>query len=112
MEFASLAAAETGGDIEAAQSELAPWFIPVLAIGAICFTLGAIGFAIGISRSAVLSRQLTRLVVAALVVMSAARFVPLGAAQIVIGVAGIVAFWPLAFEMWKHPEARPAERSD
>ena len=106
MEFALLAAAETGGDVEAAQSELAPWFIPILATAAICFTLGAIGFAMGISRSAVLSRQLTRLVVAALVVMSAARFVPLGAAQIVIGAAGIAAFWPLAFEMWKHPDAR------
>ena len=45
MEFALLAAAETGGDVEAAQSELAPWFIPILATGAICFTFGAIGFA-------------------------------------------------------------------
>lgn len=110
MEFALLAAAETGGDIEAAQTELFPWFIPILATGAICFTLGAIGFAMGIVRSAVLSRPLTRLVAGALVVIAAARFIPLGGAQIVIGVAGIAALWPLAFEMWKHPTARPAER--
>jgi hypothetical protein len=50
-------------------------------------------------RSGVLSRQLLRLVVGAFVVMAAARFVPLGAAQIVIGVAAIGALWPLAYEM-------------
>jgi hypothetical protein len=53
-----------------------------------------------VMRSRVLSRQLTWLVAGALVVMAAARFVPLGAAQIVIGVAGGVAFRPLAYEMW------------
>jgi hypothetical protein len=37
--------------------------------------------------------------------MAAARFVPVGAALYVGGVAGIVALWPLAYEMWKHPEA-------
>lgn len=100
MEFALLAAAETGGDVGAAQSELFPWFIPILVSGAVCFTLGAVGFAIAITRSNVLSRPLVWLVAGALVVMAAARFVPLGAAQIVIGVAGLVAFWPLAYAMW------------
>jgi len=110
MEFALLAAAKTGGDVEAAQTELFPWFIPIVATGAICFTIGATGFAMGVVRSAVLSRRLTRLVAGALVVMAAARFVPLGAGQIVIGVAGIAALWPLAVEMWKHLDAQPAER--
>lgn len=32
--------------------------------------------------------------------MAAARFVPSGAAQIVIGMAGVIAFWPLASAMW------------
>lgn len=109
MEFAPLAAAETGGDVEAAQSELIPWFVPMLVTGGISFTLGALGFAMGVARSGVLSRQLTWLVAGGFVVMAAARFVPLGAAQIVIGVAGVVALWPLAFAMWKHPEARPME---
>ena len=81
MEFAPLAAAETGGDMEATQSELIPWFIPILATGAITFTLGALGFAMAVTRNRVLSGQLTRLVVGALVVMAAARFVPLGAAH-------------------------------
>ena len=108
MEFAPLAAAETGGDVEAAQSELAPWFIPILVPAAISFTLGAVGFAIAITQSRVLSRRLTRLVAGALVVMAAARFVPAGAAQIVIGVAGVVAFWPLALTMWTNPSSPSA----
>jgi hypothetical protein len=108
MEFAPLAAAETGGDVEEAQSELIPWFAPILATGGISFALGALGFAMAIVRSRVLSAQLTRLVVGALVVMAAARGVPLGASQYVIGVAGVVALWPLAAEMWKRPNPRPA----
>lgn len=107
MEFALLAAAETGGDVEAAQSELMPWFIPVLLIAAVSFALGALGFARAIARSKVLSSQRTRLVVGALVVMAAARFVPLGVGQIVIGLAGLLALTPLAYEMWERPGARP-----
>ncbi len=110
MEFAPLAAAETGGDIEAAQSELIPWFVPILVTGGVSFTLGALGFATAIVRSGVLSAQMARLFVGALVVMAAARLVPLGAAQYVIGLAGVLALWPLASEMWKHPEPRPAEQ--
>jgi hypothetical protein len=49
--------------------------------------------------------------VVALVIMAAARVVPLGAVQFYAqGAAGIVALWPLAYEMWKHPEARAAEQ--
>jgi hypothetical protein len=43
MEFAPLAAAETGGDVEGAQQELMPWFVPILLMGAITFTLGVLG---------------------------------------------------------------------
>jgi len=107
MEFALLAAAETGGNVEAAQTEVMPWFIPVLVTGAVSFALGALGFAMGILRSGLLSKQLTWLVAGALVVMAAARFVPLGAAQYVIGVAGLVALSPLAYQMWEQPRARP-----
>ena len=110
MEFALLAAAGTGGDVEAAQSELVPWSIPILVSGAICFALGAIGFAVAIRHSGALSDRRALLVAGALVVMAAARFVPLGAAQIVIAVAGVVAFWPLALEMWRSPGARSTDR--
>ena len=107
MEFAPLAAAETGGDIATAQAELRPWFLPILAASAVSFALGAVGFALGIARSRVLSPRLTRLVVGALIVMAAARFVPLGAAQYVIGAAGVVALWPLAYGMGKRPVGLP-----
>jgi hypothetical protein len=109
MEIGLMAAAETGADIQAVQTALFPWFIPILLTGAASFALGVLGFAMGIVRSEVLGPRLTWLVVGALVVMAAARFVPLGAAIYVGGVAGLLALWPLAYEMWKHPEAaRPA----
>jgi hypothetical protein len=112
MEFAPLAAAEAGVDGEAIQAALAPWFLPILVTGAITFAVGAFAFAKGIADSRILSRRLSRLVVGALVVMAVARFVPVGVVQFYVqGAAGIVALWPLAYEMWKRPEAaRPAEQ--
>jgi hypothetical protein len=109
MEIGLLAVAETGADVPAVQSALFPWFIPILLTGALSFARGVLGFAMGIVRSGVLSPRLTWLVVGALVVMAATRFIPLGAALYIGGAAAIVALWPLAYEMWKHPEAaRPA----
>jgi hypothetical protein len=109
MEIGLMAAAETGADVAAVQSALFPWFIPILLTGALSFALGVLGFAMGIIRSRVIGARLTWIVVGALVVMAVARFVPLSAAPYVIAAAGIVALWPLAYEMWKHPEAaRPA----
>ncbi len=110
MEFAPLAAAEAGGDVQATQAALAPWFLPVLVTGAATFAIGVFAFAKGIADSRILSRRLSRLVVGALVVMAVARLVPVGAVQFYVQAAtGIVVLWPLAYEMWKHPEAaRPA----
>ena len=110
MEFAPLAAAKAGADAEAAQAALASWFIPIMVTGAITFAVGVFTFAKGIAKSRVLSRRLTWVVVGALVVLAISRLVPVGAVQFYVqGAAGIVALWPLAYEMWKHPEAaRPA----
>jgi hypothetical protein len=112
MEFAPLAAAEAGADVQATQAALAPWFLPVLVTGAATFAIGVFAFAKGIADSRILSRRLSRLVVGALVVMAVARLVPVGAVQFYVqGAAGIVALWPLAYEMWKRPEAaRPARQ--
>lgn len=111
MEIATLAALGTGADVQAVETALDAWFFPILLTAAITFELGVLGFAMGIFRSGVLGPRLTWLVVGALVVMSAARFAPLGAALYVGGVAGVVALWPLAYEMVKHPEvARPASQ--
>jgi hypothetical protein len=109
MEIGLLAAVETGADVQAVQSALVPWFIPILLTGALSFALGILGFAMGIVRSGILSPQLTWIVVGALVVMAVARFVLLSVAPYVIAAAASVALWPLAYEMWKHPEAaRPS----
>jgi hypothetical protein len=110
MEFAPLAAAKAGADAEAAQAALASWFIPIMVTGAITFAVGVFAFAKGIANSRVLSRRLTWVVVGALVVLAISRVVPVGAAQFYVqGAAGVVALWPLAYEMWKRPEAaRPA----
>jgi len=104
MEFAPLAAAETGGDVVAVQEELLPWFLPVVAASGLAFALGALGFAAAIARTRVLGRRSTRLVVGALVATAVARFVPLGAAFYVTAVALVVALWPLAVALWEQPE--------
>ncbi|MDQ3932992.1 MAG: hypothetical protein M3252_09175 [Actinomycetota bacterium] len=112
MEFAPLVAAETGGDVAAGQAALFPWFVPVLLTGAFTFGLGVLGFVMAIVDRGVLNRRLTWLVVGALAVMAVARFVPLGAVQLYVqGAAGIVALWPLSYEIWKHPivERRAAQ---
>src|SRR3990170_4013744 len=103
MEFAPLAAAETGAtttEIAAAQEALASWFLPVLMTGALAFAIGVFGFARAISIVTVGSRGLTRVVVAALIVMAVSRFVPFAAVQFYVqGGAVIVALWPLAYAM-------------
>ena len=111
MEFSLLVAAETGADVQAAQEALFPWVLPTLVAGALTFAIGVLGFARAIADSRVLRPRLTRLVVVALVGMAVARFVPLGAVQFYVqGGAGLVALWPLAYEMWKHPEMRPTKQ--
>lgn len=112
MEFAPLAAAEVGADIQAIQGALGPWFLPILFTGALLFALGVVSFAVGIARSRILSRPLTRLVVGGLVIMTVARVVPLSTVQFYVqSAAGIVALWPLACVIWNQSEASSGGRS-
>ncbi|HVM36162.1 MAG TPA: hypothetical protein VM784_12580 [Actinomycetota bacterium] len=115
MEFAPLAAAETGAtttQIEAAQEALAPWFLPVLVTGALAFAIGVVAFARAISIVTVGSRGLTRVVVTALSVAAVSRFVPLAAVQFYVqGVAVVVAMWPLAYAMRTQAAPYTAGRS-
>jgi hypothetical protein len=108
MEVALAAVAETGGDAQAVQVALFPWFVPILLTGAVGFALGTFGFAMGIARSAVLRPGVTRVVAGALLVMAIARFVPLSVGPYLMAVAGVVALWPLAYQMWHNPAARSA----
>lgn len=106
LEFAPMTAALTGGHVAGAQSELVPWFIPIMVSGGILFAVGMVGFARGIAASQILSRPLTRVVVTALVVLAASRLVPLGVAQFYLqAIAGLVALWPLAHQIWRAPQA-------
>lgn len=116
MEFALLAAAETGGDVVAVQEELMPWFIPLLVAGALSTAVGAAYFSVAVARSSILTPLMTKVVVAGFVVMAAARVVPLGVAQVVLGLAAVVALWPIAYRIWNtadalspHPPARELE---
>jgi hypothetical protein len=115
MEFAPLAAAETGAstsEMEAVQAALASWFVPVLMSGAFTFAIGVLLFAHAISVTTVGGPALTRVVVGALIVMALSRFVPLAAVQFYVqGVATIVALWPLAYAMRTQPAPYTAGRS-
>lgn len=107
MEFAPLAAARAGVDAEAVQAALFTWFAPVILTSAAVYFVGVLAFAAAIARSRVLSPELRWLVVAALVVAAASRFVPLAAVQFYVqGVAGVVALWPFAYLALRQPRAR------
>ena len=99
MELGMLAVHEGGGNVREILPELSTWFVPIYLASAITFAIGMLGLALAVSRSRVLDPGVTRVVVIALVVTAAARFVPLGAALYVTGIAGVVALWPLAYRM-------------
>jgi hypothetical protein len=102
MEFAPLAAVESGGDPAAAQRALFDWIRPMLIASGIIFGAGAVFFAVSITRSAALGRAATRLVAGALVIMALSRFVPLSAVQFYVqGLACYAAMLPLAYAMWR-----------
>lgn len=112
MEFAPLAVAGWGGDIQATQSSMMRWFVPILFSGAALFLLGSVGFAVDVARSALLSRPWRGVAVAAMLVMAISRFVPLGVIQLYLqGLAGIVAFWPLAYRLWVRAPLRQQSRA-
>lgn len=109
LEFAPLAAAQTGGDVAAVQEELQPWFLAALITGAIFFAAGSMLFARAIADSGILSQGATRLVVPALVVLALSRVIPLGVVQFYVqALAGLAALWPLAHVMWRRPERAAA----
>jgi hypothetical protein len=113
MEFAPVAAVRIGVDAEAAQSALQPYFIPVLFIGGVLFAIGALGFAKAIVNSGILTPGAGRVVAAALLVMAAARLVPLAVVQFEVqSTAALVALWPLAYSMWRHAAARQGAEED
>lgn len=110
MEFAPLATARTGADIEtiaATQGALFVWFIPTLFTAALLFLVGAAGFAVAVVRSRILDPRAAWIVATALVVTAASRFAPISAIQLYLhSVAGLVAFWPVAYVVAREPQIR------
>ena len=105
FEFAPLAVADIGGNIEEAQTALLKWFLPVLMTGAVVFAVGAVGFAVSIYTSRILNGPLTLCVVCSLAVMAISRFIPVIAIQLYVqAAASMLAFLPLAYRMWRHPD--------
>lgn len=97
MEFAVLAAHETGADLAATQTALEPWFVPLIAVAGVTFALGTAFFAGAVLRT-VRFRRLPPIVVAlALVTFGISRIVPVGVAQFYVqSVAALLALVPLA----------------
>ncbi|MGH9178043.1 MAG: hypothetical protein ACRD0N_05760 [Acidimicrobiales bacterium] len=107
MEFAPLAAAESGGDVTAAAEALVAWFVPIHVIGSLAFGAGVLAFAKAICDSAMFTTRRERLVVIALAVMVVARLAPVVAVQFYVQpAASLIALWSLAQEMWKVPSSR------
>lgn len=97
IEMTVAAAARAGGDTVALLDTVEPWFMTLLAGGTVAFVLGALAFAMGIARSGILNRTMTAVVVVAMIVMAVAAAAPPFVFFYVLGVAAIVAFWPLAW---------------
>ncbi len=112
LEFAALAAADTGADVAevaAIQAALEPWFVPVMVTGALTFAIGVFAFIPGIRAARVPSGASSTVVVGALAVMALSRFVPLAAVQFYVqSAAALLALWPLAYHIWRHAVPRPA----
>ena len=107
MEITVLAAYLAGADPVAVLLELDAWFLPVLLSGAAIFTLGAAFLARSVVSAAVLGRGMTVLVVTALLVTAASRFLPFTPALLAGAVALVVALWPLV----QLVAARPVPRA-
>jgi len=102
LEFAHIAAHETGADMEATQAALQEWFLVFLLSGAAFFLLGAVAFAVAVARTAPLSGGLNAVVAGALVVFALSRLVPVGVVQFYVQpAAALLALLPLAAGMWQ-----------
>jgi hypothetical protein len=112
MEFAALAAAETGADIEAAQSAVQPWFLAVFLGSGIASAIGAFCFAKALSAVRRMDVTVPAISVIALGGVAVTRLVPLIGVQFYVHAAvTLVALLPLAYVMWRHPIAAADTRT-
>lgn len=102
LEFAQIAAHETGADMEGAQAALREWFLVFLLVGSLAFLLGCAAFAVAVMRTRPLGGRLDGVIAGALIVFALARLVPIGAVQFYVqSAAALLALLPLAVGMWE-----------
>jgi hypothetical protein len=112
LEFAPLAAVETGGDVVATQAALEPWFVPMFVTGVVTFAIGVFVLVGAIRVTRILGDGTTRVVVGALVLLAVSRAVPVGVVQFHLqAVVGLVALWPIAGAMWRRSGSTASVRS-
>jgi hypothetical protein len=109
MEITVLAATLAGADPVAVLLELDAWFMPLLLSGAVVFAIGVAFVARSVVSAAVLGRGTTVLVVTALLVAAASRFLPFTAALLVGAGALVVALWPLVGLVAARPVPRAGD---
>jgi hypothetical protein len=102
LEFAHIAAHETGADMEATQAALQGWFLTFLLAGTAVLLLGVVAFAVAVMRARPLGGSLDGVVAVALVVFALSRLVPVGVVQFYVQpAAALLALLPLAVAMWE-----------
>lgn len=107
MEFAALAAAETGAstaEIAEVQDSIQSWFTLVLVVSSVTFAIGVIMLATAIRSARIGGDTVSLVVAAALIVMAMSRMVPLSVTQFYVqSLAALLAMWPLAYFLWTRP---------
>jgi hypothetical protein len=102
LEFAQIAAHETGADMEATQEALREWFLVLFLGGSLVFLLGCAAFAVAVMRTRPLGGSIDGVVAGALIAFALARLVSIGAVQFYVqSAAALLALLPLAVGMWE-----------
>ena len=98
---------EVGAPLEAVMDAVDPWYLPITLVILITAGLGFLSLAAAIYRSRALSRELTWVATAAIVMVALTLLVPSTWGEQVLSVAAMVAFWPLAYRMWQNTIEAP-----
>ena len=91
----------SAGEVGQFFDEAGRFALPAFVIGGIAFSLGLLSLAAAVRRSGTLGDAAAWLVVIAVIVLVVAGFIPAGWADLVVGVAAVIAAWLIAYQMWQ-----------
>lgn len=94
-------AVDAGADVSMFVTGFEPWFGVFFGF-VILFSLGVLSLAVAIWRSHALKMNELRLTEVGLMATAVLALVPMGWAGLAASATSIVAFWPVAYEMWRH----------